>query len=210
MIRYDHRVVTLAGTDLRLSGPTEVKRASVWPLLSSSRIVTYSRPMKRPSYGRSRISIRESHLTLATPYQPGAISRTGPPCSAGRYPVHAPAENVARVHRLGQRHAARELLGEVTPATSCGPVSVPQNTTSRPSGRTPASCSTAASDVPVQTALPTRPQAKGSPWLPEHSSVKGISWCSRAMRSSSEKVIGCWTSPLISIRQEVGSISGWK
>ena len=36
--------------------------------------------MKRPINRRSRASIRVSHLTQATPYQPGTINRSGAPC----------------------------------------------------------------------------------------------------------------------------------
>ncbi len=59
--------------------------------------------------------------------------------------------------------------------TSSGPVSVPQKTTSLPSGNGPASWSSAASGVPVQMALPISPKFHPKPWLPEHSIVKATS-----------------------------------
>ena len=57
--------------------------------------------------------MRVSHLTLATPYQPGAIRRIGKPFFSGRgLAVHFVAEQVARVERIVERHAAGELLGD--------------------------------------------------------------------------------------------------
>ena len=60
---------------------------------------------------RSRTSMRFSHLTLAMPYQPGAISRSGKPFGGrqGR-PVHLVAEDVVGAHGIVERHAAREVL----------------------------------------------------------------------------------------------------
>ena len=56
--------------------------------------------------------MRVSHLTLATPYQPGAISRTGKPWAGGqRRAVHLVAEQDVGVQGVRPRHAAGELLG---------------------------------------------------------------------------------------------------
>ena len=81
--------------------------------------------------------MRFSHLTLAMPYQPGAISRSGNPfgCRQGRS-VHLVAEHVVGAHRVGERHAAGEVLLHLdvadTVLSAMSPASVPQNTTSMP------------------------------------------------------------------------------
>ena len=81
--------------------------------------------MKFPAWRWSRTSMRVSHLTLATPYQPGAIKRTGNPFLWGRsLAVHLVAEQVAGVERVVERHAAGELLGDRQSPPSGGMVPV--------------------------------------------------------------------------------------
>ena len=117
---------------------------------------------------RSRTSMRFSHLTLAMPYQPGAMSRSGEPLRRrqGRA-VHLVAEQVVGAHGIGERHAAGEVLlhGHVADLVVKLDVagSVPQKTTSMPSSWTPASSRSGASGVPAQRALPTAPVKTGKP-----------------------------------------------
>ncbi len=57
--------------------------------------------------------MRVSHLTLATPYQPGAIRRTGKPFARGQWlTVHFVAQQVVAVERFLERHAAGELFSD--------------------------------------------------------------------------------------------------
>jgi len=59
-----------------------------------------------------RTSIFLSHLTLAIPYQPGAISRSGNTWDRGSgAPIHLITEQVVRVHGIRKRHAPGEPLG---------------------------------------------------------------------------------------------------
>ena len=60
---------------------------------------------------RSRTSMRLSHFTLAMPYQPGAMSRSGEAVLLGQgLAVHLVGQQVGRAHGVGDRHAAREVL----------------------------------------------------------------------------------------------------
>ena len=58
--------------------------------------------------------MRFSHLALAMPYQPGAISLSGKPFGCRqRRPVHLVAEDVVGTHGIFERHAAGEVLLEL-------------------------------------------------------------------------------------------------
>src|SRR5438132_2279851 len=67
----------------------------------------------------SKTSMRVSHLTLATPHQPGAISLAGKPCSGQRLTVHLVANQVVTAECVPNRHAARELLRDRQIKSAC-------------------------------------------------------------------------------------------
>ena len=76
--------------------------------------------MPWPSCSRSRIVMRVSHLCESEPGQPGTTSRTGPPWIVGRgSPFMAKTIRPCSLHRLGDRHAARERSLVVSPER-CG------------------------------------------------------------------------------------------
>ena len=72
-------VVTRAMNDFNCMWVTAVSMYFISPSIISPLMVRYHRVSNLPVYGSSWIWICESHLTFATPYQPGTISRSGAP-----------------------------------------------------------------------------------------------------------------------------------
>ncbi len=102
-----------------------------------------------------------------------------------------------------------KLCVTVLPRISSSPSSAPQNTTSIPSSRTPASSSKGASGVPVHSALCTAPMKGPKPRLPAHSREKTTLSLGRERSCDRVNDLGRSTSPLISRRQSLSAISGW-
>ena len=90
---------------------TAVSFHFISPSIISPRSVRYQRAWNLPRYASSCTWICESHLTLATPYQPGTSSRSGAPwCFVSGSPFSAQARNGSARQRLLARQAAAELL----------------------------------------------------------------------------------------------------
>src|SRR5262249_53576675 len=82
--------VTRATMDFRRMWVTAVSFHTVSPSIFSSRIVRYHRGWYLPMNGPRWTWMRDSHLTLATPYQPGTSRRSGAPwCFVSGSPLSA-------------------------------------------------------------------------------------------------------------------------
>src|SRR5206468_12923531 len=137
--------------------------------------------------------ICESHLTLATPYQPGTRRRRGAPwCFVSGSPFNAQARNGSpdiAFSRFRLRPNGTSILYFcVRHSTSSSPLSAPKNTNSRADAFTPAASSTFFSGTPVHLPLPHRPWI--GPRLPEHSKPATRSTVPSFLRRSEERRVG--------------------
>src|SRR5581483_275401 len=140
----------------------------------------------------------ESHLTLATPYQPGTIRRSGAPwCLVSGSPLSDQARNGSEESAFSRfrlrPNGTSMLYFCVRHSTSSVPWSAPKKTNSRAEGLTPHESSSVFSETPVHFALPHRPCS--GPRLPEHSKPATRSVEPIFFSSSSVSCLGRSTSP---------------
>ena len=121
-----------------------------------------------PSNGSATTVIPVSHLTWAMPYQPGTTSRSGEPCCGGSgCAVHLVGEQDVVPQALRHRQAALVVLLD---AAFDAVVGAGEDHLDRAVAH-PGLPSTAASGVPVHSAVPTASTSQG--WLTGRGSSRG-------------------------------------
>ena len=160
--------------------------------------------------------MRLSHLTDDTAYHPGAMARSGAPCSGvNPCPFIDQARIISRTTGSCRGIARANASGLVRPSTS--PTSAPLNTMCVASGSGRTISKRSANWAPAQRAWLTAPSCHGTPgaggsssmrrW-PAHSSVTCVEICDSLRKSLSVQRTERLTSPVISIACRSGSSWG--